>query len=69
MSQGQGSDCLRGRPGGVRDGIGLLLVEDDRPVCRDAPELVSGPVPDREAEVQQDITERGVHPPGHRLQP
>jgi hypothetical protein len=53
----------------VRDGIGLLLVEDDRPVCRDAPELVSGPVPDREAEVQQDISERGVHPPGHRLQP
>jgi hypothetical protein len=53
----------------VRDGVGLLLVEDDRPVCRNAPELVPGPVPDRESEVQQDITERGVHPSGCRLQP
>jgi hypothetical protein len=53
----------------VRDGIGLLFVEEDRPLCRDASELVSGPVTDREAEVQQDITECGVHPSGRRLQP
>jgi hypothetical protein len=53
----------------VCDSGGQPLVEDDRPVCRDAPELVSGPVPDREAEVQQNITERGVHPSCYRLQP
>lgn len=60
VRQRQGSNGLRGRPGGVRDGSGQVLVEEDRPVRRDAPELVPGPLPDREVEVQQKVTECGA---------